>query len=486
VPGAPGLAVRGARAATVAAVAAGAPGLGVRGARAATVAAVAAGAPGLGVRGARAATVAAVAAGAPGLAVRGARAATVEAVAAGTPWTARGPGATRAPAEGPVAAHAVRLAVARLAAGEPGIAARRRVAAAPAMRRGAVPAGETTRTPTGGVPDRGVVRPGGVPGVTTTESMTPPPSVRPSGRRRAGLGADRRTGQHARPAGMTTASPGIAASARIAGRHRGTAAHGTSAIAAPVAARAGTGNRKPDAVISVGQGGRVPAGRLTAVTLIAVAYREPDSGIAVMAATETGPSAGPASAPGGSLTAAALSGAAGPVIAVLADTGRIGPATAALAGTCPNASAAPSQMSGRIGTAAPLAVPGRSAATTGATAAGVTVTVGTAVGTGLKVAVTGPRVVRGVRVAQDHARRSQGRQAGPAGQYGQGARGSRGARSGRLGSVPVRARAATATVRTAAGATVAGVTVAGVTVMGPHRPRRAFRIALPRTRFLAR
>jgi hypothetical protein len=179
----------------------------------------------------------------------------------------------------------------------------------------------------------------------------------------------------------------------------------------------------------------VPAGRLMAVTPIAVADREPGSMIALMAATETGPSAGLASAPGGSLTAAAPSGAAGLVTAGPADTGRIGPGAPALAGTCPNALAAPSQMSGRIGAAAPLAVPGRSAATTRAIV----------------------------------------------GRGGLGARGARDARAGRRGSVPVRAQAETATVRTAAGATVAAVTVTG-----PRRPRHASRIALPRTRFLAR
>jgi hypothetical protein len=169
-----------------------------------------------------------------------------------------------------------------------------------------------------------------------------------------------------------------------------------------------------------------------------VADREPGSMIALMAATETGPSAGPASAPGGSLTAVAPSGAAGSVIAGPADTGRIGPGAPALAGTCPNALAAPSQMSGRIGAAAPLAVPGRSAATTRAIV-------------------------------------------GRGGLGTRGARGARDGRAGRRGSVPVRARAETGTVRTAAGATVAAVTVTG-----PRRPRRASRIALPRTRFLAR
>jgi len=244
------------------------------------------------------------------------------------------------------------------------------------------------------------------------------------------------------------------------------------------AARATRGDRRPDAVINVGRAGNVPAGSLTAMTLIAVADREPDTVIALLAATEAGPSAGPTSAPGGSLTAAALSAAAGSVIAVSADTGRIGPGTAALAGTCPNGSAAPSRMNGRIGAAAPLEVPGRSAATTGATVVRVTATAGTAAGTWLRVTVIGPRIVRGVRVAQGRARRSRGRQAGPAGR---GTRDVPDARAGRLGSVPVRARAAAATVRTTAGATVAGVTVTG-----PRRPRRASRIALPRTRFLAR
>ena len=184
-----------------------------------------------------------------------------------------------------------------------------------------------------------------------------------------------------------TALPEIAALARIAGRHRDTAAHGMAAIAAPPAARAGTGDRKPGAVISAGQVGSVRAGRLTPVTQIAVADRERASVIALMTATETGPSVGPASAPGGSLTGA-LSGVAGQVIAAPAGTGRIGPGAAALAGTYPNASAAPSRMSGRIGAAAPLTVPGRSAATTGATVVRVAVTVGTAAGTWLRVAVT--------------------------------------------------------------------------------------------------
>ena len=262
-----------------------------------------------------------------------------------------------------------------------------------------------------------------------------------------------------------------------------------AAIAAPAAARARTGGRRPDADINAGQAGSVPAGRLTAKTLTAVADREPGSVIALPAATEAGPSAGPTSAPGGSLTAAALSAAAGSVIAVPADTGMIGLGTAALAGTCPNGSAAPSRMNGRIGAAAPLEVPGRSAATTGATVVRVTATAGTAAGTWLRVTATGPRIVRGVRVAQGHARRSRGRQAGLAGldgRGGQGARGARGGRAGRQGSVPVRARVATATVRTDAGATGMGATVAGVTVPGPRRPRRASRIALPRTRFLAR
>jgi len=231
-----------------------------------------------------------------------------------------------------------------------------------------------------------------------------------------------------------TVPQGIAASARIAGRHRDTAALEMAAIAAPDAARGGTGDRRPDAVINAGRAGNVPAGRLTAVTPIAVADREPGSVIALLAAMEAGPSAGPTSAPGGSLTAAALSGAMGSVIAVPADTGRIGPAAAALAGTSLNGSAGDSQMSGRIGAAAPLEVPGQSAATTGATVVRVTVT----------------------------------------------GRAGRGARAGRLGTAPVRARAATATVATA------GAIVAGVTVTERHRRRRAFRIALPRTRFLAR
>ena len=200
-----------------------------------------------------------------------------------------------------------------------------------------------------------------------------------------------------------------------------------------------------------------------------VASAKKDSIDALLAATEAGPSAGPTSAPTGSLTAAALSAAAGSVIAVPADTGMIGLGTAALAGTCPNGSAAPSRMNGRIGAAAPLEVPGRSAATTGATVVRVTATAGTAAGTWLRVTATGPRIVRGVRVAQGRARRSRGRQAGPAGR---GTRDVPDARAGRLGSVPVRARAAAATVRTTAGATVAGVTVTG-----PRRPRRASRIA---------
>jgi hypothetical protein len=79
---------------------------------------------------------------------------------------------------------------------------------------------------------------------------------------------------------------GIAALARIAGRHRGTAAHETAAIAAPAAARAGTGDRKPDAVISVGQAGSAPVGRPTAVTLIAVADRDP--GTAIVGPADTG------------------------------------------------------------------------------------------------------------------------------------------------------------------------------------------------------
>jgi hypothetical protein len=430
-PGALGLAVRGGRAATVAVVAAGVPeALGAPGVPGAL------GALGLAVRGGRAATVAVVAAGAPG--ALGAPAA-LEPTGALKP--ARSPGATRALAAGPVAARAARQAVARLAASGPGIAAGRRVAAA--MGHGAAPTGEKTRAQTDGVPDRVVVRAGGATGVPTTEATMPAPAVRPGGRR-AGLGADRRTGLHAPPAKMKpTALLGIAASARIVGRHRGTAAHETVAIAAPAAARAGTGDQKTDAVINAGQVGSVPAGHPTAVTLIAVADREPGSAIA------------------------------GPV-----DTGRIGPGGTVLAGTCPNGSAAPSQTSGRTGAAAPLEVPGRSAATTGATVVRVTVTVGTATGTWLRAAVTGLRSVRGVRVAQGRARRSQERQAGAAGR---GGRGARGARAGRQGSVPVRAQAATATARTDAGATVAGATV-----VGPHRPRRASRIALPRTRFLAR
>jgi hypothetical protein len=325
---------------------------GVRAVAAALTVAQAAGAPGaLGVPGVP---------GALGLAVRGGRAATVAVVAAGAPGAlgapaaleptgglkqARGPAATRALAAGPVAAHTARQAVARLAASGPGIAAGRRVAAA--MGHGAAPAGETTRAPTDGVPDRGAVRAGGATGVLTTEATMPAPGVRPGGRR-AGLGADLRTGLHAPPAKMKpTALLGIAASARIAGRHRGTAAHETVAIAAPAAARAGTGDQKTDAVINAGQVGTVPAGRPTAVTLIAaVTDREPGSMIA------------------------------GPV-----DTGRIGPGGTVLAGTCPNGSAAPSQTSGRIGAAAPLEVPGRSAATTGATVVRMTVTVGTATGT---------------------------------------------------------------------------------------------------------
>ena len=381
----------------------GALGLAVRDERAATVVAVAAGVPGaLGAPGAPGAL------GALGLAVRDERAATVVAVAAGAPGAlgglepAKGPGATRAPAAEPVAAHAARQAVTRPAESGLGIAAGRRVAAAPAMRHGSAPAGETTRAPTGGVPDRGAVSPGGATGAPTTESMMPAPGRHPGGQR-AGLGADRRTGQHAPPARMTpTALLGIAASARIAGRHRGTAAHETAAIAAPAAARAGTGDLKPGAVINAGQAGSVPAGRPTAVTLIAVADREPGS-----------------------------------VIARPADTARIGPGGAALAGTCPNGSVAPSQTSGR-----------------------------------------------GVRAAQGRARRSQGRQAGPAGQDGrggQGARDAKGARAGRQDSVPARALAATATVRTDTGATIAGVTVTG-----PRRPRRASRIASPRIRYLAR
>jgi hypothetical protein len=242
-----------------------------------------------------------------------------------------------------------------------------------------------------------------------------------------------------------TALRGIAASAAIAGHHRDTAARGMTVIAAPAAARAATGDRKPDAVISADRVGSVPAARLMAVTLIA---------------------------------------AAGSMIAVPADTGRIGRGATALAGTCPNALAAPSQMSGGIGAAAPLAIPGRSAATTGATVVRVTVAAGIAARTWLRVAVSGPRVVRGLRVAQGRARRSQGRQAGPAGQYGRGgraARDARGGRAGRRGSVPGRAREETATIRTAAGATVAAMTVTG-----PRRPHPASRIVLPRIRFLAR
>jgi hypothetical protein len=131
-----------------------------------------------------------------------------------------------------------------------------------------------------------------------------------------------------------------------------------AAIAAPAAARARTGDRRPDAVISAGRAGSVPAGRLTAVTPIAVADREPGTVIALLAATEAGQSAGPTSAPGASLTAAAQTGATDSVIAAPADTGRIGPGAAALAGTCQNGSAALSQTSGRIGAAAPLEVPG--------------------------------------------------------------------------------------------------------------------------------
>src|SRR5262249_15382506 len=154
----------------------------------------------------------------------------------------------------------------------------------------------------------------------------------------AGLGADRRTGQHAHSAGMTpTALLEIAASAGIGGRHRDTVARGMAVIAAPAGGRAGPGDREPDAGINAGPGVSGRVGRLMAVTLIAVADREPGSMIALMAATETGPSAGPASAPGGSLTAVAPSGAAGSVIAGPADTGRIGPGAPALAGTCPNA-----------------------------------------------------------------------------------------------------------------------------------------------------